>query len=310
MSDMQKVDIKTVLSGPARFPDDAANRRFQRLVGVEAQAAEVSRDLHQIFHPHLATRWAEKHFHKVPVAVRLLDDLVPLIIFEGDVGTGKSVLAETIPDVIARAHGYDVHLFKMSTQVRGHGYVGQMGSLLSLAFKHVSSHWERASTPVVLVIDEADSLLTSRSSEDHHHEDKSGVNTILQQLDEIARGKAQVAVIAITNRIGVLDPAVRRRATAVYQFIRPDGEQRLALFRNLLDGMGFSASEFAALVDASSARATEGDVREVPYTYSDLTLRVLIPALRECVEQDQRLTVAALVGRLERTAPSPAVQGA
>lgn len=308
MSDMQKVDIKTVLSGPARFPDDAASRRFQRLVGVEAHAAQVGRDLHQIFHPHLASRWAEKHFRKVPVAVRLLEDLVPLIIFEGDVGTGKSALAETIPDVIARQHGYDVHLFKMSTQVRGHGYVGQMGSLLSLAFRHVASHWERASTPVVLIIDEADSLLTSRSTEDHHHEDKSGVNTILQQLDEIARGRAQVAVIAITNRIGVLDPAVRRRATAVYQFGRPDAQQRLALFQSLLDGMGFSEADFSALAQASGPRATEAAGPDVPYTYSDLTLRVLIPAIRDCVASEEPLTLSGLIDRLGQTIPSPRVQ--
>lgn len=309
MSDSQRVDIKTVLSGPVRFPDDAANGRFQRLVGVERHAAEVGRDLHQIFHPHLAARWAQRHFRKVPVAVRLLEDLVPLIIFEGDVGTGKSALAETIPDVLARQHGYDVHLFKMSTQVRGHGYVGQMGSLLSLAFKHVSAHWERASTPVLLIIDEADSLLTSRAAEDHHHEDKSGVNTILQQLDEMARGRAQVAVIAITNRIGVLDPAVRRRATAVYQFARPNTEQRLALFRTLLDGTGVSPGDLEELAEASAPRVEVPGAPAVPFSYSDLTLRLLIPAIRECVDRDRPLAIDTLLELLGRITPTPAVEG-
>ncbi|MFZ5476915.1 MAG: AAA family ATPase [Myxococcota bacterium] len=310
MADTQKVDIKTVVSGPERFPNDSARRRHERLVGVEAHAKAVARDLHQLFHPHLAARWAERHFGGVPIAVRLLDDLVPLIIFEGDVGTGKSALAETIGDAVARTHDYEVQLFKMSTQVRGHGYVGQMGSLLSLAFKHVSAQWERTSTPVVFIIDEADSLLTARSAEDHHHEDKSGVNTILQQLDDLSKGKAQVAVIAITNRIGVLDPAVRRRATAIYRFDRPNTEQRRALFANLLHGFELSETDLDALADASAPRPGANGGRSVPFSYSDLTLRILIPQIRECVDQDCPLTLDALIRRLGETQPTPSMESA
>src|SRR5207249_6254602 len=63
--------------------------------------------------------------------------LVPLILFEGDVGTGKTALAETIGDALARKAGgkSHVHLLKINTQIRGTGLVGEMTDLIAQAFE-------------------------------------------------------------------------------------------------------------------------------------------------------------------------------
>ena len=192
----------------------------------------------------------------------------------------------------------------MSTRVRGTGYVGEMGTLLADSFKHVSRLWERLGEPVLFVIDEADSLLTSRESAQHHHEDKSGVNTILQHLDGLRAEHAQVAVIAITNRIGVLDPAVLRRATSVLAFRRPTPEQRTDLFSRLFAGTGLGESDLQRLVEASTERRISNSTEPVAFSYSDLTLRFAVPVLRSAIHLGDRLSVEEPVAALQALEPT------
>jgi hypothetical protein len=58
----------------------------------------------------------------------------PLVILAGDVGSGKSELAETIGDAVARQEKIDITLFPLSLAARGQGRVGEMTQLLSTAF--------------------------------------------------------------------------------------------------------------------------------------------------------------------------------
>ena len=66
-----------------------------------------------------------------PKSGDLLKDVImraPLIVLEGDVGSGKSALAETIGDSVARQEKIDVTLYPLSLSTRGQGRVGQMDS--------------------------------------------------------------------------------------------------------------------------------------------------------------------------------------
>lgn len=304
MSDHARLSAKDVLSSPIVFPNDIAGERLERLVGLDEYVSSLARDLPLIYDPGLGEDWSTQHYGKAIPGLALLRDAVPLIIFEGDVGTGKTELAETIGHRIATDGGYGVHLVKMSTRVRGTGYVGEMGTLLADSFRHVVNLWRKLSEPILFVIDEADSLLTSRESAQHHHEDKSGVNTILQHLDGLRADDAQVAVIAITNRIGVLDPAVVRRATSVLTFRRPTREQRADLFSRLFHGTGLGEPDLQRLVEASAERPL-GSMREpVAFTYSDLTLRFAVPALRSAIHAGEPLSVDTLVAMLQDLEPT------
>ncbi len=304
MSETARLSAKDVLSSPTAFPDEGAGKRLGRLVGLDDHIASVSRDLALIYDPGLAEDWSNNHYGKAIAGLALLRDAVPLIVFEGDVGTGKTELAETIGHGIATDGGYGVHLVKMSTRVRGTGYVGEMGTLLADSFKHVNNLWKKLGEPILFVIDEADSLLTSRESSQHHHEDKSGVNTILQHLDGLRADHAQVAVVAITNRIGVLDPAVLRRATSVLTFRRPTREQRADLFSRLFAGVGLGEPELQRLVEASAARPLDGAVEPIAFSYSDLTLRFAVPALRKAIHAGEPLSIDTLVATLQGLEPS------
>ena len=291
-----------ILSPTLSFPNDEAETHLSQLVGLDGHIKSLCRDLSIIFDPGLVEAWSEKHYDMVLPAVRLLQDAVPLIVFEGDVGAGKTALADVIGQRVAVERGYGVHLVKMSTQVRGAGYVGQMGTLLAKSFKHVANVWGKHGEPVIFVIDEADSLLTTRASQQQHHEDKSGVNTILQHLDQLRRSAKQIAVIAITNRAGVIDPAVRRRATAVLSFSRPNNAQCKELLERIFDGAFLSQSEVDVLVEASQRGTRQGNL-----TYSDLVLRFAIPALREAVGQDHALDASMLAETLRHLKPTPAM---
>ena len=306
MSARRTLTTADVLTEPVSFPNNDAEKCLQQLIGFDARIDSLTRDLRLIFDPVLAETWSRKHYRRLLPILRLLRDTVPLIVFQGDVGTGKTILAETIGQRVAENGAYGVHLVKMNTQVRGSGYVGEMGSLLAASFRHVKNVWKAKGEPVIFVIDEADSLLTARDMTAHHHEDKSGVNTILQHLDGFRATDAQVAVIAITNRAYVLDPAVRRRATAVLSFSRPTSHQCEALFRQLFD-FACSDDDIRDLV-----RITE-DVRrngpKVPYTYSDLTLRFAIPVLRKAIGQGDKLEARSLIRTLSELDPSPPMRG-
>lgn len=299
--ELKRITAADVLSAPERFPNDEADGRLARLVGFDNHIESLSRDLQLIFDPGILDAWSQKHYRTLLPAVKLAHDAVPLIVFEGDVGTGKTALAEVIGQRVAVENRYGVHLVKMSTQVRGTGYVGEMGTLLAEAFTHIGTLWKKLLEPIIFVIDEADSLLTTRASLQHHHEDKSGVNTILQHLDAFRGDQVQVAVIAITNRVGALDPAVLRRATSILAFERPSDEQCRELLDRLL-GDAFVGDQF--YLDELVNAAKRPKLR---LTYSDLTLRFAVPAVRDAVWQDRKLDIGALVETLRTLEPTPSM---
>lgn len=298
-----RVSAQDVLSETVSYPSPEGQERLSHLVGLDGHMETLTRDLRLIFDPCMMETWSRKHYGTLLPAVKFVQDAVPLIVFEGDVGTGKTALAETIGQRVAVEAGYGVHLVKMSTQVRGTGYVGEMGTLLAESFKHVCSIWDKLCEPIIFVIDEADSLLTTRESQQHHHEDKSGVNTILQHLDQLRGSRVQIAVIAITNRAGVIDPAIRRRTTAVLSFERPSEMQRRELLGRLFHA-AFTDEDIDLLVEASCPNRSS-DEYTLPLTYSDLTLRFAIPALRDAAWQDRPLDVVSLAKALKHLRPTP-----
>lgn len=302
-----KFDPKAIFSTPIVAKSGELDSRLKRVVGVDDLISNLTEDLNFIFQPNLASKWSDSIYKKQIPLVQILEDFIPLIIFEGDVGTGKTEVAETIGSSVAFKHKYEVQTLKMSTQVRGSGFVGEMTTLLSQAFDHVKSMAQKAGVPTLLIIDEADSLLTSRAASGQHHEDKAGVNTIIQHLDSMKKSKLPIAVIAISNRSGALDPALKRRSTAVFTFERPTEIQRKELFKRFLDGMDFNDKDFSILAKASSEKKIAGKGELSQFSYADLTLRFLLPELRHAVGANRKITIESLTNRLNNLEPSPSL---
>jgi AAA+ superfamily predicted ATPase len=124
---------------------------------------------------------------------------------------------------------------------------------------------------VLLLVDEADALAQSRESSQMHHEDRAGVNAFIRGVDRLASAALPAAVIMCTNRLGALDPAVRRRAADVLIFERPAPEERRRVLSGALGPLGFSSAQLNRLV----ALTGPSDGRDYGCSYSDLIQRLL-----------------------------------
>jgi len=263
------------------YPDPTAKERLDRLVGLDDHKSRLTKILALLVNPAGLEAWAKKHH---PGADGLLDTVLrrpPLVVLAGDVGSGKSELAETVGDAVARQEKIDITLFPLSLSTRGQGRVGEMTQLLSSAFDHTVSEAHklkgssgRAHGAVILLVDEADALAQSREAAQMHHEDRAGVNAFIRGVDRIANSRLPAAVIMCTNRLAALDPAVRRRAADILIFKRPNAEQRHAVLVASLGRLGFSRSQIDAIVAATGVQ----DGRSYGFTFSDITQR-LLPAI-------------------------------
>ena len=263
------------------YPDFEPQERLARLVGLDEHKARLSKMLGLLVNPAGLEAWAQKHHPGANGIVNAVLRRPPLVVLAGDVGSGKSELAESIGDLVARQENIEITLFPMSLSTRGQGRVGEMTQLLAAAFDYtldeanrLKAAGGRARGAVILLVDEADALAQSREAAQMHHEDRAGVNAFIRGIDRLARSHLPAAVIMCTNRLGALDPAVRRRAADILAFTRPDEAQRHAVLGPPLRELGFTDQQVAALVAATGAR----DKRAYGFTFSDLTQR-LLPAI-------------------------------
>jgi len=300
------IDVAALFERRMSYPHPAARERLDRLVGLEEHKTKLTKMLALLVNPGGLRRWGERHH---PGAGPLLDAVLhrpPLVILAGDVGSGKTELAETIGDAVARQEGIDVVLLPLSLAARGQGKVGEMTQLISAAFdftvKEASSMKSKggAEGAVILLVDEADALAQSRETSQMHHEDVSGVNAFIRGIDRLANQRLPAAVIMCTNRYESLDPAVKRRSAELLIFGRPDEEGRRRLLTPLLVGLGFADNDIESIVGVTGPHKGHPG-----FTYSDLTQR-LIPAIvldaypSRSIEVDRALAVA------ERLQPTPA----
>src|SRR5258708_6231766 len=159
------------------FPDPAAARRFAGLVGLDEVKERLLKEARLLLDPASLDTWSQTHHGLKLRLIEFFRDRPPLFIFAGDVGTGKTALAETFGDAVARDIDLRVTLFSLSLNARGTGVVGEMTTLLSKAFTEVKLAARKAAGRtgkhaggIVLLIDEADALAQSRELAHMHHE--------------------------------------------------------------------------------------------------------------------------------------------
>jgi AAA+ superfamily predicted ATPase len=289
------------------YPDPLAARRFASLVGLDEMKERLLKEARLLLDPESLATWSSKHHRKKTKIIELFRDRPALFIFSGDVGTGKTILAQTFGDSVARELGFPVRLYALSLTARGTGTVGEMTSLISVAFSEVKEAAKKAAgkgakrnSGIIFLIDEADALAQSRELAQMHHEDRAGVNALIRGLDDLAAANLPVVVVMCTNRLDALDPAVRRRSAVTFTFSRPNDEQRIAFLRPVLEDLGFTSQQIQSLV--SSTGATQG--RPYGYSYSDLAQRVL-PGLLLAAYPSQPVTFELAKEVLRGHPPTP-----
>jgi len=286
------------------LPNEVVLASGKRLVGFDARYDRIRRDLRLLSAPDEVRTWSKQFYGRELPLCEIVADRYPLLIFIGDVGTGKTVTAEAACDRLARESGRTAMLFKLSTRVRGSGKVGQMSSLINEAFAIITKEAGKTKS-AFLIIDEADSLSAARDGGQSHHEDKVAVNTIIQKVDDLRRLGGRVLVILCTNRGHALDPAVIRRAARIERFERPDAAEREQLIRMDYEGITLSDVSVRELVDITGPQKQP---KRVGFTFSDLRTRLLPEALGLAFP-DRKLTAADLLKAAQSLDPSPAVEG-
>lgn len=309
MMQMEKLGLDDVFDRRLIFPDMGAQRRFARLVGLDEPKSRLTKLLGVLVNPDGSRAWAQKFYAgNATTFLDYVDRRPPLVILAGDVGAGKTELAETVGDAVARLEKTEVTLYPLSLASRGSGAVGEMTKLVSAAFDftiEAANRLKRASGKaaggIILLVDEADALTQNREDAQMHHEDRAGVNAFIRGVDRLAEQRLPVAVVLCTNRLGSIDPAVQRRAADIFTFGRPTDMQRRAVVEGPLKELGFTSSDIDRVIQATGPTQT----RQYGYTFSDLTQR-LLPTLFLDAYPDNKVgaqRAVELAGKIKATPP-------
>lgn len=304
---MASISLNEIFEHILNYPDIDAQERFNRLMGLDDKKNSLSKLLGAMINPIGVKNWVNKYY---PNATNVLETILrrpPLIVLSGDVGSGKTELAETIGDLVARQEKIEITLLPLSLSTRGQGRVGEMTQLISAAFdytieeaKKLKSSSDKNRGGIILLIDEADALAQSRESNQMHHEDKAGVNAFIRGIDRIASSKVPVVVIMCTNRLDAIDPAIRRRSADIIKFERPNEEQRKYVLELNLKPLGFSDQQIDELVEATGPKNKDS----IGYSFSDITQRLLPAIIFESYPSRSINTIDA-INIAKRIIPTP-----
>ncbi|MDX9965833.1 AAA family ATPase [Sulfuricurvum sp. IAE1] len=148
------------------------------------------------------------------------------IIFYGPPGTGKTLTAHSLAKSLKR----QVLSFDCSKILSM--YVGESEKNVRKIFDTYADLTRQTKTEPILLLNEADQFLSSRSSgvgssADQMHNQMQ--NIFLEQIE-----KFQGILIATTNLLENIDQAFSRRFNYKIEFKKPDQKQRLALWKMML----------------------------------------------------------------------------
>lgn len=283
------------------LPDPQLKAQAARLVGFGRRFGHLSGQMRLLTDAEGVTQWAAQHHGGGGALIAALGDRYPLVVFHGDVGTGKTATAEAAADALTRMLNVEGRLLKLSTRVRGIGHVGEMSTLISDAFTEAVTLAGKKRF-VALIIDEGDALAFNRAAERAHHEDRVGVNTLIQKIDDARALAGRLLIFLCTNRFAALDPAILRRASLIEEFERPDENERRELLTSDLAGVAIESAIIDELVTITGPR----DGRPA-FTFSDIQTRLLPLAVARAYP-DRALVAEDLLVAVAELEPTPVMR--
>ena len=132
---MDKKPTNGLFENSTVLPNTDSRERLNRLVGMEEKINRLKNTISVLINPAGLEKWMRKTHSE---SANLLTSVLrrpPLVILAGDVGSGKTELAETIGDAVARQENIDITLLPLSLSSRGQGRVCEMTQLVSAAFE-------------------------------------------------------------------------------------------------------------------------------------------------------------------------------
>src|ERR1700733_4093928 len=108
-----------------KHPIAKANDSFNELVAIDDQKAGLLSMLRFFFDKSRFAKWQKKHgIHQSALLDKVMSG-TPLIILEGDIGCGKTALANCIGTPLAKILDKRVIAFETPSNIRGSGRVGE-----------------------------------------------------------------------------------------------------------------------------------------------------------------------------------------
>lgn len=284
----------------AIHPQALSQDAYDSLIAIDDQKKSLLTSLQLFFDETQVDNWQKKHHPGGLAFMKSVKAATPLFILSGDVGCGKTVLAQCIATPLGKILDKRVAVYETPSNIRGAGRVGEISNRITDAFEQVKVK-AKGTNPSILIIDEADDLATDRDQNQAHHEDRAGLNVLIKQIDLISREKISLAIILITNRLKVLDPAIIRRASHIIEFVRPNDTDRKLVFKEIFKNSDLTDKDFEDLVEISKNKIT-------PYSFSDLIQKAGKQALYYSIENDIPFGKESYVHVIKSIQPSPLIK--
>ncbi|XP_024987324.1 cell division control protein 48 homolog B isoform X3 [Cynara cardunculus var. scolymus] len=193
--------------------NDVRKWKAEEAIAGNAEALQALREL--ITYPLLYSREARKLGLKWPRGLLLY----------GPPGTGKTSLVRAV------VRECDAHLIVLSPHSVHRAHAGESEKILRDAFAEASSHI-KLGKPSVIFIDEIDAICPRRDS---RQQDIRIASQLIMLMDSSATSTSgtKVVVVASTNRVDALDPALRRsgRFDSEIEVTTPSEEERLQILK-------------------------------------------------------------------------------
>ncbi len=141
------------------------------------------------------------------------------IIMYGPPGTGKTYIAKAI------AYEYQMNYMAPTLADLKGEYIGQTSGKVKRLFEEA-----RANAPTIIFLDEIDTMFTKRAGADTDSYLKDMVNQFLVEIDGAKTGKQDIFMIGATNRLEIIDSAIRSRLSNEFLIDLPDAVNRELMF--------------------------------------------------------------------------------
>ncbi|XP_071735563.1 cell division control protein 48 homolog B [Rutidosis leptorrhynchoides] len=194
--------------------NDVEKWSAEESIAGNSEALQALREL--ITYPLLYSREARKLGLKWPRGLLLY----------GPPGTGKTSLVRAV------VRECDAHLIVLSPHSVHRAHAGESEKVLRDAFAEASSHI-KLGKPSVIFIDEIDAICPRRDSRKQQDIRVSSQLIMLMDSSATTKSGTKVVVVASTNRVDALDPALRRsgRFDAEIEVTTPSEEERLQILK-------------------------------------------------------------------------------